>query len=187
MADPCGAKTRAGGTCKAPAMKNGRCRVHGGSSTGPNDAARPGNTNAVKHGFYSSALLDDEERELYSRAEIGSLDDEIRLAKVKLYRYVKRANDADLMQMVDGALEVIRKLGAEMVDGEASDYDKREIKAAAPDYADLIIRTLDLIRKLELTRIQMAQAKAGDSGEEPEEEPTRILRPDEELPENPIL
>ena len=31
----CGAKTRAGTPCKCPAMKNGRCRLHGGLSTGP--------------------------------------------------------------------------------------------------------------------------------------------------------
>lgn len=39
----CGAKTRAGGSCKAPAAwnhqedvaRNGRCRMHGGLSTGP--------------------------------------------------------------------------------------------------------------------------------------------------------
>jgi hypothetical protein len=28
----CGAKTRVGGTCKQPAMTNGRCRLHGGKS-----------------------------------------------------------------------------------------------------------------------------------------------------------
>ena len=31
----CGAKTRKGTPCQAPAMKNGRCRLHGGKSTGP--------------------------------------------------------------------------------------------------------------------------------------------------------
>jgi hypothetical protein len=31
----CGAKTRAGRPCRSPAMKNGRCRMHGGTSTGP--------------------------------------------------------------------------------------------------------------------------------------------------------
>ena len=34
----CGAKTRAGGTCQQPAMLNGRCRMHGGRSTGPRTA-----------------------------------------------------------------------------------------------------------------------------------------------------
>jgi len=28
----CGARTRQGGTCRQPAMKNGRCRLHGGKS-----------------------------------------------------------------------------------------------------------------------------------------------------------
>lgn len=32
---PCGARTRAGHSCKAAAMPNGRCRMHGGASTGP--------------------------------------------------------------------------------------------------------------------------------------------------------
>jgi hypothetical protein len=31
----CGARTRAGTSCKCPAMRNGRCRMHGGLSTGP--------------------------------------------------------------------------------------------------------------------------------------------------------
>lgn len=31
----CGAKTRKATSCRGPAMKNGRCRMHGGSSTGP--------------------------------------------------------------------------------------------------------------------------------------------------------
>lgn len=34
----CGARTRCGGTCRQPAMTNGRCRVHGGLSTGPRTA-----------------------------------------------------------------------------------------------------------------------------------------------------
>ncbi|HXR36340.1 MAG TPA: HGGxSTG domain-containing protein [Candidatus Binataceae bacterium] len=35
----CGAKARAGPPCQAPAMANGRCRIHGGTSTGPRTAA----------------------------------------------------------------------------------------------------------------------------------------------------
>ena len=31
----CGAKTRQGKPCNSPAMRNGRCRMHGGASTGP--------------------------------------------------------------------------------------------------------------------------------------------------------
>lgn len=147
MADAkCGAKTRSGGPCQSKQMANGRCRMHGGKSTGS-----PGNTNAATHGFYSDALLPNE-RELYSRAAPGSVDDEIRLAKVKLFRYVQAAGSVELHEMVDGALEVIRKQGTDM---KGIDFDRRELKVAAPDYADLIIRTLDLIRKLELARLAL--------------------------------
>lgn len=31
----CGARTRAAMACQSPAMRNGRCRLHGGLSTGP--------------------------------------------------------------------------------------------------------------------------------------------------------
>jgi hypothetical protein len=52
----CGARTRSGGTCRSPAMRNGRCRMHGGKSTGPRTAEglermRQAKT---KHGLYSA-------------------------------------------------------------------------------------------------------------------------------------
>ncbi len=34
----CGARTRGGDPCQGPAMANGRCRMHGGTSTGPRTA-----------------------------------------------------------------------------------------------------------------------------------------------------
>ena len=49
----CGAKTRVGTPCKAPAMKNGRCRMHGGKSTGP----PKGTQNALKQGFYTRKAI----------------------------------------------------------------------------------------------------------------------------------
>jgi len=49
----CGARTRSGKPCQSPAMKNGRCRMHGGPSTG----APKGNRNAWKHGRYSAEAI----------------------------------------------------------------------------------------------------------------------------------
>ena len=46
----CGAMTRRGTPCQAPAMTNGRCRMHGGKSPG----APLGNQNALKHGLYTA-------------------------------------------------------------------------------------------------------------------------------------
>jgi len=52
----CGAKTRKGTACQRPAnKKNGRCRLHGGASTGPKtDAGRAMIAKAnTKHGKYT--------------------------------------------------------------------------------------------------------------------------------------
>jgi len=38
LARRCGARTREGHSCRQPAMKNCRCRLHGGKSTGPRTA-----------------------------------------------------------------------------------------------------------------------------------------------------
>ncbi|MDH3242612.1 MAG: hypothetical protein OEO83_18305 [Alphaproteobacteria bacterium] len=49
----CGARTRAGHPCRAPAVKGKRrCRRHGGAA---GSGAPRGNRNALKHGFYSRA------------------------------------------------------------------------------------------------------------------------------------
>jgi hypothetical protein len=68
----CGAKTRRGTACQCPAMKNGRCRLHGGLSTGPKTAAgieaiRRART---KHGYYSKAAIEERQQ---SRAEMRAL------------------------------------------------------------------------------------------------------------------
>jgi hypothetical protein len=56
-AAPCGAKTRRGTPCKCRAMRNGRCRLHGGLSTGPKtrDGIERIRRAVTKHGRYSGA------------------------------------------------------------------------------------------------------------------------------------
>lgn len=50
----CGAKTRSGSPCCSPAMPNGRCRMHGGSSPG----APMGETNGMyRHGRYTNDAI----------------------------------------------------------------------------------------------------------------------------------
>ena len=47
----CGAKTRSGEPCMAPAVRGKkRCRMHGGA---PGSGAPRGNTNALKHGHFT--------------------------------------------------------------------------------------------------------------------------------------
>ena len=48
----CGAKTRSGDRCGHYSMKNGRCRYHGGLSTGPKNPR-------VKHGHYTKSAIEE--------------------------------------------------------------------------------------------------------------------------------
>jgi hypothetical protein len=54
----CGAHTRCGGECRQPAMPNGRCRLHGGLSTGPRTPAGLARSRRArwKHGAYSAEV-----------------------------------------------------------------------------------------------------------------------------------
>jgi len=55
----CGAKTRVGCACRQPAMKNGRCRLHGGKSTGARtaDGHRRARTARLVHGRRTAAAI----------------------------------------------------------------------------------------------------------------------------------
>lgn len=52
----CGAKTRNGSPCKNKGMPNGRCRMHGGKSTGAPPDKLKKNKNAKKHGLFARYL-----------------------------------------------------------------------------------------------------------------------------------
>ena len=54
-AKKCGARTRRKASCKGPAMPNGRCRMHGGKSTGPRTPEGLERSRKARwiHGLYS--------------------------------------------------------------------------------------------------------------------------------------
>ncbi len=61
LASPrCGARTRAGGACRSPAV-NGRkrCRTHGGAQ---GSGAPKANRNARKHGLFTGDAIDERRR-----------------------------------------------------------------------------------------------------------------------------
>jgi hypothetical protein len=55
----CGARTRIGEPCRQAAMPNGRCRMHGGKSTGPRTAEGLERVRAArtKHGGHSAEAV----------------------------------------------------------------------------------------------------------------------------------
>ena len=56
LASPrCGAKTRAGGSCRLPAVRGKRrCRMHGGAA---GSGAPSGNRNARRHGLFTGEAI----------------------------------------------------------------------------------------------------------------------------------
>jgi hypothetical protein len=103
----CGAKTRSGRPCQSFAMPNGRCRMHGGivKPWKNKNQFQPGNKAAVKHGLYCSELSD-EEIELLPYVKLGTLDEEIRMLKLKLRRaYIAQRMWLEQRERVEEQLE----------------------------------------------------------------------------------
>src|SRR5690625_3642933 len=70
----CGAKTRSGTSCKNYAMPNGRCRLHGGKSTGAPPEKMKKNSNARTHGLFAKYLPDETLEIMDSINDINPLD-----------------------------------------------------------------------------------------------------------------
>lgn len=93
----CGAKTRNSEPCRKAALANGRCRLHGGKSTGPKDRSKlKGNKNALKHGQYEAIWLDtltEEEWELYvlvSTDPTAQVRNRFKLSEIRIRRMMER-------------------------------------------------------------------------------------------------
>jgi len=86
----CGAKSkRTGLPCRAPGVKKadggyGRCRIHGGLSTGPKTPEGKVRASHKKHGKYSKSTKD------YKR-EVRDLVQQLRVEIPRLTRELKRA------------------------------------------------------------------------------------------------
>nr|WKN20825.1 hypothetical protein AVAEIV_003850 [Azotobacter vinelandii] len=136
-------------------MPNGRCRKHGGSSTG----APAGNQNARKHGIYSAYLTDDE-RDAWGQLELGKVDDELRLTRIRLMRALARENEFGNTLELDA-----EKVEPEEVDGVPTGNAKVTRTSKVRDYSTLIDRLTVRIESLERTRAELiTKAKADGAG-----------------------
>ncbi len=148
----CGAKTRSGAPCQSPAMPNGRCRLHGGLSTGPGK----GNQNARKHGIYSQVLTAEEE-ELWDQVELGKVDDELRLCRLRLMRAIRAESEAKNLPELEERAEKPGKPAK----GKRKAPVELERKFKRRDYAGLIDRLMGRIESLERTRLDLLKGGAG--------------------------
>lgn len=152
MAHLCGAKTRSGSPCKSKAMTNGRCRMHGGKSTG----APKGNQNNLKAGGIYSQYFTAEEKKISAELELGSLDDELRLTKIRLMRALKA--EAEQQEQIE-QLELDSYSESPAVIGGLPD-DEEIIKVKQfkrRDYGAIIDRLTARIESLEMRRASLVQ------------------------------
>lgn len=144
----CGAKTRSGGPCQRNAAAGAkRCKLHGGN----NKAAPKGNQYAKKPGSLYSQYLTAEERKIAASLELGSVDEELRLTRIRLMRALQLEQErGDTLELVES---IERTGGGEYSPG---DEEKRKVK----DYAGLIDRLTGRIESLELRRVQILAVQA---------------------------
>lgn len=120
----CGAKTRAGTLCKNYAMPNGRCRMHGGKSTGPKDKkkqakSQQNNKNAEKHGLFSRYLPEETMDLVNSMDSLNTIDmiwDNIKIQYAAIIRSQKIMYVKDKEEMIKELKK--RKFEVRSIDGE---------------------------------------------------------------------
>lgn len=138
--------------------------MHGGASTGPtNPNPTAGAQASTTHGIYSRFLTEDD-RELYNAAEIGNVDAELRVMKLRLARTIKArtAWEAECAGAVDGKSsegEDSMTL-VEVVDGEApgpdgSTIDINKRTKRLPDFDKIEQACIARIESLEKTRKEL--------------------------------
>ena len=148
MADICGAKTRAGKPCQNAAMANGRCRMHGGKSTG----APKNNQNSVKAGALYSDYYTDEEKLLADELELESIDAELRLCKIRLNRALKLEAEQTEALELERIVETPALVGGVPIMDDPDVPPVQQKTFVRKDYEPIIQRLLGRIESLTLTR-----------------------------------
>lgn len=155
MANLCGAKTRSGSPCQSKAMANGRCRMHGGKSTG----APKGNKNNLKAGGIYSQYLTDEEQIISTKMELGSLDEELKLCKIRLMRALKAEAEQQAQVEEFDKLELEALNESPSLIGGLPDNDEliQTKQFRRRDYGTIIDRLIARIESLETRRASLIQ------------------------------
>ncbi|PRP68711.1 hypothetical protein BUE93_20820 [Chromobacterium amazonense] len=173
----CGAKTRSGGTCQRNALRGSRrCALHGGKSTGPKN--QRGNKNAASPGSLYSQFLTEEERAAFEQVELGRIDDELRLQRIRLARALRDEQEADGELELD---EQIKRIGG----GPDAVPDERKFKRR--DYVTIIDKITARIESLEKTRAELLRVSCRELDDdikrlEIEKRRKELTDPDDEVP-----
>jgi hypothetical protein len=153
----CGARNRQGKPCqKSPVTGRTRCRLHGGATPkGVNAKERNGN---YRHGLYSKRLTE-EEQALLPTIKVGSLDDEITIARIILHRLVEIHEEIQAAPM-----DPNNPAGFYTAEISITTPDGTTATMKTPETYALMDRYLGRIARLELTRARLIAAMR-DRGE----------------------
>ena len=143
----CGASKRGNGEpCKRHAIPgSSRCKLHGGKSSGPKE--QRGNKNAAKPGSIYSRFLTDEENDMLASIELGRVDDELRLTRVRLMRALARENEfGNTLEVESEKEEPI------LISGKETSLTSITTTSKVRDYSSLIDRLTARVESLERTK-----------------------------------
>jgi hypothetical protein len=139
----CGAKTRGGEPCKRHAVPgSARCKLHGGGAS----KANKGNKHAAKPGSIYSQFLTDAENDMLASIELGRVDDELRLTRIRLMRALSRENEFGNELEIDSEKH------------ETGEHGGTTTTSKVRDYSSLIDRLTARIESLERTRADLLKA-----------------------------
>ncbi|MCM3034091.1 HGGxSTG domain-containing protein [Niallia sp. MER 6] len=164
----CGATTRSGTSCKKTPLKNGKCRLHGGKSTGPKDKEKhreslKGNKNALKTGEYETISFDtlsEEEKELYERVSTDpatQVNGRYKILEIRTFRLMKRYVDELKKKKPDEELLESLEFALTRTDARAVDLirENRSLSAETTDNDNGSLGTLvDIMADLRKERIR---------------------------------
>lgn len=174
----CGAKTRSGEPCKRhAAVGSTRCKLHGGRSTGPRN--QTGNRNAARPGSLYSQFLSDEEQGIAASIELGNVDEELRLTRIRLMRALQREQDkGDTLEVESETTEPVE------IDGEPTGGDLIKRTAKVRDYSALIDKLTARVESLEARRVALVAAALDAEIKQLEIEKRRaeLKDPDDDIP-----
>ena len=151
----CGAKAKSTGkSCRLRGSKNGRggrCRFHGGLSTGPPE----GNRSAWKHGIYSGYMTAKDKARLVNMTR-GELNDEIDVLKVQLARAVEAQAKGDAIADPVESLQL-----DEVTAGTGPTGPTRHMVRRRRDYDRIIANLTQRIKDLTLAQELLLKDGAG--------------------------
>jgi len=144
----CGAKTRSGEPCKRHAVPgSSRCKLHGGAASKANKA----NKHAAKPGSIYSQFLTEAENDMLAGIELGRVDDELRLTRIRLMRALARENEFGNTLELDSEKSEPIEIEGRVIEGLAKVTTTTKVR----DYASMIDRLTGRIESLERTRAEL--------------------------------